>query len=55
VCVSLKNEYKEQIEYMKIKIEEANNERLQLLKLFNEQLEENINQRVETYKSKMMN
>jgi len=49
-CVSLKNEYKEQIAYMKIKIEEANNERLQLLKLFNEQLEEKINQRVETYK-----
>jgi hypothetical protein len=49
IC-SLKNEYKEQIEYMKIKIEEANNERLQLLKIFNEQLEGKVNQRIEAYK-----
>lgn len=49
VC-SLKNDYKEQLDYMKLKIEEANNERKHLLKLFNEQLEQQVSLKTESYK-----
>lgn len=48
---SLKKEYKEQLEYMKIKVEESNNERRHLLELFNKQLEQQVKQKVETYKT----
>jgi hypothetical protein len=47
---TLKTEYKEQLDYMKMKIEEANNERKQLLELFNKQVEQQVAQRVESYK-----
>lgn len=47
---SLKNEYKEQIDYMKVKVEDANTERIQLLKLFNEQIDQRVNDKVEIYK-----
>lgn len=49
IC-SLKKEYKEQLEYMKIKVEESNKERKHLLELFSEQLEQQVNQKVDAYK-----
>lgn len=49
VC-SLKNDYREQLEYMKDKVEESNNERKTLLKLFNEQLDQQVSLKVDAYK-----
>lgn len=48
---SLKNDYNKQIDYMKKSVEEATTDKKQLLTLFNEHVEQQVAQRIETYKT----